>query len=68
MRAKLKRFAVAMAARLKVCAAGVAVAIEMRDMCAFGGLALVARGLHEVYSPAAWIVCGIALFWLGVKR
>lgn len=43
-------------------------AIELRDVLCFGGLGCVAYGLAQVYVPAAWIVPGVALFWLGVKR
>lgn len=42
--------------------------IDLRDGFCFGGLACVAIGLAQVYPPAAWIVVGVALFWLGVKR
>lgn len=42
--------------------------IGLREVLCFGGLGCVAYGLAQVYAPAAWIVPGAALFWLGVKR
>lgn len=41
--------------------------VDFRDAITFGGLALAGYGLHAVYPPAAWIICGAALFWLGVR-
>jgi hypothetical protein len=46
----------------------VAEQLELRDVLAFGGLALFGYGVHCIYPPAAWILCGAVLFWLGVKR
>lgn len=40
---------------------------DLRDAFVFGGLAAVGYGLACIHPPAAWIVCGAALFWLGVK-
>ena len=45
----------------------VAAAIDLRDLLAFGGLGLVAYGLLAVYAPAAPIVVGAVLFWMGVR-
>lgn len=42
--------------------------LDLRDGFAFGGLACVAYGVAQIHQPAAWIVTGIALFWLGIKR
>lgn len=41
---------------------------DMQDVLVFGGLASVCWGLAQVYPPAAWIVGGAVLFWLGIKR
>lgn len=41
--------------------------IETRDVITFGGLAMVGFGLHSVYPPASFVVCGAALFWLGIR-
>lgn len=41
---------------------------DLRDAFAFGGLALVAIGLWQIYPAAAFIVSGAALFWLGVRK
>jgi hypothetical protein len=41
--------------------------IDLRDAITFGGLGMVGYGLHLVCPPATWIVCGTALFWLGVR-
>jgi len=37
------------------------------ELATFGGLAACCYGLAQVYPPAAWIVGGAALFWLGVR-
>lgn len=42
--------------------------IDLRDVIAFGGLAVGCYGIAQVYEPAAWIVGGAALFWLGVRN
>lgn len=42
--------------------------LDVRDFLAFGGLAMVAYGLHLIHPPAAWIVVGAALFWLGAGK
>ena len=42
-------------------------ALDMRDIFALGGLALACYGIHQIYPPAAAIVGGGALFWLGVR-
>lgn len=41
--------------------------VDLRDAFVFGGLGMVGYGLYLVCPPAAWIVCGVALFWLGVR-
>jgi len=40
---------------------------DLRDVIAFGGLGMVAYGVHLIYQPAAFIVCGAVLFWLGAR-
>jgi len=42
--------------------------IELRDVFVFGGLACVVVGAAQIYVPAAWVVAGGVLFWLGVRR
>lgn len=42
-------------------------AIDMRDVITFGGLGMLGYGLHLVCPPAAWVVVGCLLFWLGVR-
>lgn len=39
--------------------------VDSRDVCTFGGLAMVWYGLSVAYPPAAWVVVGAALFWIG---
>jgi hypothetical protein len=41
--------------------------IDLRDGFTFGGLALVGYGLHAIYPPAAFVVVGAVLFWIGVR-
>ena len=43
-------------------------AIELRDVFWIAGLAAAGYGIWQIYAPAAWIVCGAAVFWLGVRR
>ena len=40
----------------------------LRDVITFGGLGCACYGISQVYPPAAWVVGGVALFWLGVKE
>jgi len=42
-------------------------AIDLRDAFVFGGIALVGYGVHAIYPPAAFIVVGLAVFWIGVR-
>lgn len=42
--------------------------LDLRDAFAFGGLALITAGAGWAYAPAAPIVLGLALFWLGTRR
>lgn len=41
--------------------------ISLNDVFAFGGLALVSYGTYLIFPPAAFIVAGVVLFYLGVK-
>jgi hypothetical protein len=41
--------------------------IDLRDAFAFGGLAMIGYGLFSIYPPAAWIVVGGILLWIGVR-
>lgn len=43
-------------------------AFDLRDVHAYGGVLLVSYGLHQVHPPLSFIVAGLALFWLGVRR
>lgn len=38
-----------------------------RDVITFSGLGCVAYGVAQFNEPAAWVVAGCALFWLGVR-
>jgi hypothetical protein len=40
---------------------------DLRDAVAFGGLGMVGYGISMIYPPAAYIVCGAVLFWLGAR-
>jgi hypothetical protein len=40
---------------------------DLRDVIAFGGLGMVTYGINLIYPPAAYIVCGSVLFWLGAR-
>lgn len=41
---------------------------DLRDVITFGGLACACYGIAMLSVPAAWIVGGACLFWLGVRR
>lgn len=43
-------------------------AVDLRDAFWVAGLAAVGYGLSQIYPPAAWIVCGAVIFWMGVRR
>ena len=57
----------AMRTRLAGLARNYAGAVDLRDLLVFGGLAAIGYGVNMIYPPAAWIVCGAVLFWLGVR-
>ncbi len=42
--------------------------IDCRDVVTFGGLALIGYGAQLIFEPAAYIIIGAGLFWLGVRR
>ena len=46
----------------------IAAHVDLRDMFVFGGLALIALGLWDIYWPLAPVVVGTVLVWLGVRR
>ena len=41
---------------------------DMEDALVFGGISAACYGIAQVYSPAAWVAGGAALFWLGIRR
>lgn len=41
--------------------------LDLRDAVTFGGLGMVGYGISLIYPPAAWIVVGTVLFWLGAR-
>ena len=49
-------------------AAWLAGQLDLRDLCAFGGIALMGYGLRLVYLPAGYIVPGLALLFLATWR
>ena len=57
-----------MLARLKKLLGAVQGEIELRDVFVFSGLGCAAYGAALVFPPAGWIVAGVALFWLGVRK
>lgn len=42
--------------------------IDLRDIFVFGGLAAAVYGVAAIHVPAAWIVAGVTLFYLGKFR
>ncbi len=41
---------------------------SFEDVLVFGGLASACWGVAQVYEPGAWMLAGVTLFWLGVRR
>lgn len=42
--------------------------LDFRDIIVFAGIALIGVGTYMIHEPAAFIVCGAMLFWLGRPR
>lgn len=43
-------------------------AFDLRDLFWIGGLAAAGYGITQIHVPAAWIICGAAVFWMGIRR
>jgi hypothetical protein len=41
---------------------------DLRDIFWIGGLSAVGYGVAQIHVPAAWIICGAVVFWMGVRR
>jgi len=41
---------------------------DIRDVLVFGGIVLFSYGASLIYQPSGFVVAGLALFWLGVRR
>lgn len=46
----------------------ITLSIDFRDIIVFSGIALIGIGTYMIHQPAAFIVCGAMLFWLGRPR
>lgn len=53
---------------LKKTAAAAVRAFDLRDLFWLSGLGSVAWGVWQIHQPAAFIVTGAVLFWLGAIR
>ena len=40
----------------------------LRDLFVFGGLASLGYGIWQVHVPAAWMVIGLLIFLIGMRR
>lgn len=47
---------------------GLAGQVELRDVFVFGGLWIGCHGVAMVNEAAAWMLCGLVLFMLGIRR
>lgn len=56
-----------LAATLRAWAARPLTAIDVPDVFTFGGLALTAYGVGQIYPPLGWIVPGVTFMWLGIQ-
>jgi hypothetical protein len=54
--------------RIRQLLAKISAEVGLREAFVFGGLGCAAYGLAQIYPPAAWIVSGSVLFYLGIKR
>ena len=41
---------------------------DLRDAFWVCGLSAIGYGVAQIHAPAAWIICGAAIFWMGVRR
>jgi len=64
---RLKAWLAALGRRSAPMAIALAGMLDLRDLFCFGGLGLLAYGLHLVYPPAAYIAPGAILLWMGVR-
>ncbi|GEA17509.1 hypothetical protein [Moorella sp. E306M] len=39
---------------------------HIREACLLAGFCLLTYGIWQIYQPAAWIVGGLILVWLGM--
>lgn len=46
----------------------ITLSIDFRDIIVFSGISLIGIGTYMIHQPAAFIVCGSMLFWLGRPR
>jgi len=42
--------------------------IDLRDVFVFCGLGAVGYGVAQIHTPSAWIVTGIVVLMLGLRR
>jgi hypothetical protein len=38
----------------------------VRDACLLAGFLMVGYGLWRIYHPAAWVICGAMVLWVGL--
>ncbi len=41
---------------------------DLRDVLVFGGIASFSYGASLVHHPLGFIVAGLAVFWIGIRR
>ena len=62
------KFLRALIERMARLSPGAEILPDLRDVITFGGLGAACYGISLLSVPAAWIVGGAALFWLGVRK
>jgi hypothetical protein len=55
-------------ARIRAWLAGLRKLVDLNDAHAYGGLAMLGYGLQQLWPGVGWVICGAALFWLGVRK
>lgn len=49
-------------------ASAISKTFDLRDAFVFGGTGLIFIGTWQIYPPAAYIVTGALLFWVGIRK
>lgn len=65
---KLRATIQEMASQVREAASAAFKYFDLRDAHVYGGIASIGYGLSGISQPAAFAVCGLLLFLIGVRR